>query len=96
MTSAGGVKCWGLNASGQLGDGTTTQRLTPVDVNGLTTGVSAIAAGQNHTCAMVDSVGVMCWGENNEGELGDGTMGTRPFPASVLVVGPAAGSRSRA
>ena len=49
----------------------------------------AIAAGQNHTCALVTNVGVKCWGENNEGELGDGTMGTRPFPASVLVVGPA-------
>ena len=90
LTTSGGVKCWGLNASGQLGDGTTTQRLTPVDVSGLTSGVVAIAAGQNHTCALVTNVGVKCWGENNEGELGDGTMGTRPFPASVLIVGPAA------
>ncbi len=89
LTTAGGVKCWGLNTSGQLGDGTTTQRLTPVDVSGLTSGVVAIAAGQNHTCALVTNVGLMCWGENNEGELGDGTMGTRPFPSSVLVVGPA-------
>ncbi len=89
LTTAGGVKCWGLNSSGQLGDGTTTYRLTPVNVSGLTSGVTAIAAGQNHTCALVTNVGVMCWGENNEGELGDGTMGTRPFPAPVLVVGPA-------
>ncbi len=55
----------------------------------MTSGVTAIAAGQNHTCALVTGVGVKCWGENNEGELGDGTMGTRPFPATVLVVGPA-------
>ena len=89
LTTAGGVKCWGLNTSGQLGDGTTTQRLTPVDVSGLTSGVTAISAGQNHTCAIVTKVGVMCWGENDEGELNDGTMGTRPFPASVMVVGPA-------
>jgi alpha-tubulin suppressor-like RCC1 family protein len=89
LTSTGGVKCWGLNTNGQLGDGTTTQRLAPVNVVGLSSGVSAIAAGQNHTCAKVDKVGIMCWGQNNEGELGDGTMGTRPFPAGVLTVGPA-------
>jgi hypothetical protein len=89
LTTAGGVKCWGLNTNGQLGDGTTTQRPTPVDVSGLTSGVAAIAAGQNHTCALVVKVGVMCWGGNNDGELGDGGMGTRPFPGNVLVVGPA-------
>jgi alpha-tubulin suppressor-like RCC1 family protein len=89
LTAAGGVKCWGLNTSGQLGDGTTTQRLAPVDVSGLSSGVTAIAAGQNHTCALVTNVGVKCWGDNNDGQLGDGTMGTRPFPGSVLVVGPA-------
>ncbi|MEO8675716.1 MAG: right-handed parallel beta-helix repeat-containing protein [Casimicrobiaceae bacterium] len=89
LTTAGGVKCWGLNSSGQVGDGTTTQRFTPVDVSGLASGVTAIAAGQNHTCAVITNVGVKCWGENNEGELGDGTMGTRPFPGSVLTIGPA-------
>jgi len=89
LTSTGGVKCWGDNSRGQIGDGTTTQRPAPVDVSGLASGVTAIAAGLSHTCALVAKVGVMCWGENNEGELGDGTMGTRPFPAPVLVVGPA-------
>jgi len=89
LTTAGGVKCWGLNTNGQIGDGTTTQRLTPVDVSGLTSGVTAIAAGQTHTCALVTSIGVKCWGQNSEGELGDGTAGTRPFPGNVLIVGPA-------
>jgi alpha-tubulin suppressor-like RCC1 family protein len=89
LTAAGGVKCWGLNTFGQLGDGTTTVRLAPVDVSGLTSGVLAISAGQNHTCALILNVGVKCWGQNMEGELGDGTAGSRPFPGNVLIVGPA-------
>ncbi len=90
LTTGGGVKCWGVNSSGQLGDGTTTQRLTPVDVSGSDERRDRDRRGQNHTCALVTNVGVKCWGENNEGELGDGTMGTRPFPEPVLIVGPAA------
>src|SRR4030095_3720151 len=90
LTTSGGVKCWGFNTSGQLGDNTISQRLTPVDVSGLTSGVVAISAGQNHTCALVTNAGVKCWGDNSGGQLGDGTMGTRPFPSAVLVVGPAA------
>ena len=83
LTNAGGVKCWGENGYGQLGDGTTTDRLTPVDVNGLTSGVSAIAAGSYHTCAVTNAGSVKCWGYNEFGQLGDGTRTKRLTPVDV-------------
>jgi alpha-tubulin suppressor-like RCC1 family protein len=84
LTSAGAVKCWGRNRTGQLGDGTSTGRLSPVDASGLTSGVDAIAAGWAHTCAVTTAGGVTCWGENSDGQLGDGTATDRTAPADVL------------
>jgi alpha-tubulin suppressor-like RCC1 family protein len=83
LTSAGGVKCWGSNESGQLGDGTTITRTTPVDVSGLPNGVRAIAVGDSHTCGLTSSGGVKCWGSNDEGQLGDGSTINRSTPVDV-------------
>jgi len=83
LTTAGGVLCWGLNSSGQLGDGTGAQRLTPTAVNGLATGVAAVAAGISHTCAVTGSGAVWCWGSNSYGQLGDGTTTNSLVPLTV-------------
>jgi alpha-tubulin suppressor-like RCC1 family protein len=83
LTSAGGVKCWGYHEFGQLGDGTNITRTVPVDVSGLTKGIRTIAVGDLHTCALTSSGGVMCWGDNNLGQLGDGTTINRSTPVDV-------------
>jgi len=84
VTTAGGAKCWGENAFGEIGDGSLTNRLTPVNVSGLTSGVRAIGGGANHTCAVTTAGGAKCWGKNTEGELGDGTMTQRTTPVDVV------------
>ena len=83
LLNAGGVKCWGDNRNSQLGVGTTARHTKPVNVHGLTRGVSAIAAGFHHTCALTSAGGVKCWGENLNGQLGDGTTANRPTPVDV-------------
>lgn len=72
LMGSGAVKCWGNNEFGQLGDGTSTSRREPADVLGLSAGVVAVSAGGWHTCALLESGGVRCWGRNEEGQVGAG------------------------
>lgn len=78
----GGVKCWGGNTRGRLGDGTTTGRLSPVAVSGLGSGVTAMSTGMFFGCA-VQSGAAKCWGANLQGALGDGTTTDRFTPVTV-------------
>jgi alpha-tubulin suppressor-like RCC1 family protein len=71
-SSDAGVRCWGNNSSGQLGDGTITNRNEPVAVVGLSSGVSAVGAGPDFSCALLTSGQVRCWGANFHGQLGTG------------------------
>ena len=75
LTTAGGVRCWGDDADGQLGDyrGAAFYSTTPVNVIGSATNARAITAGLSHTCQLDSSGGVTCWGRNFYGQLGEGT-----------------------
>jgi len=79
------VRCWGLNQYGQLGDSSTTTRITPTQTSSLGTDRTAIAisAGYSHTCAILDDGFVSCWGYNGNGQLGDGTTTERNTPTAI-------------
>jgi alpha-tubulin suppressor-like RCC1 family protein len=87
LLSSGGVKCWGFNYYGELGDGTYSNQSLPVDVSGLTSGVASLSSGQFHTCVVLAAGGAKCWGLNLDGELGDGTQMPRGTPVSVCASG---------
>ena len=75
-TTLGAVKCWGQNNFGQLGDGTTTNSLTPVAVTGLSSGAVTVGVGNGHSCALMAAGDVKCWGWNFYGQVGNGTTTT--------------------
>lgn len=90
----GGVKCWGDNEEQQIGGtlaaGTLNGSWVPVDIVGLdpTSGVVAIAAGEFHTCVLMSSGGVKCWGGGGWGQLGDSRAANSPTPVDVVGLGP--------
>jgi len=84
---SGGVRCWGYNAQGQLGDGTNTLRETSVGVVGLATGIVSVVAGSAHTCSLSSIGTVRCWGANSFGQLGDGTDTPSNIPVTAIASG---------
>jgi len=86
LKTDGTVWAWGENGNGQLGDGSTTDRTTPIQVGGLT-GVTAIAAGGAHSLALTGDGSVWAWGRNTDGQLGDGTTTERRTPVQVGSLG---------
>jgi alpha-tubulin suppressor-like RCC1 family protein len=85
VTSSGTVWSWGYNGYGQLGDGTTTNRIQPTNVSTLS-GVSAVADGSIHTLALKSNGTVWAWGNNGNGRLGDGTANQRTSPVQVTTL----------
>jgi hypothetical protein len=82
VTSSGTAWAWGAGNSGQLGDGSTTGSLVPVQVKGLT-GAVAMAAGFFHSLALRSDGTVWAWGDNSTGELGNGTTVSSSVPVRV-------------
>ena len=98
VTSDGKAACWGLNSSGQLGDGSSSNSTVPVavDLSGVLAGKSliSISAGRVHTCAVSSDGLVACWGDNSNRQLGDGfTFGYSNRPVAVDTGGALTGRR---
>jgi alpha-tubulin suppressor-like RCC1 family protein len=80
LADTGSVYCWGLNDRGQLGDGTTVDRLVPTRVLSNERFV-AVGAGSFFSCAITSERRVFCWGDNSAAQLGSGVAGgTSPIP----------------
>jgi alpha-tubulin suppressor-like RCC1 family protein len=80
----GTLWAWGRNDDGQLGDGTTTSRSTPVKITGVSN-VKSVAAGYDHTVVLTTDGKVYTWGNNSNGQLGDGSTAGRTTPAQVAI-----------
>jgi hypothetical protein len=79
---SGGVKCWGSNMHGELGYGQNPDSNTPVQVEGITSGATALAVHAGRSCAIVGGA-LKCWGYGQYGELGDGLGTNSKLPVQV-------------
>lgn len=89
LTSDGELYCWGDNTSGQLGNGSIGERGNQRRPLPSATGerFTSVSAGATHTCGVTTEGEVLCWGDNSEGQLGDGTVIQRSTPAKVKAPG---------
>jgi alpha-tubulin suppressor-like RCC1 family protein len=86
LSTTATLRCWGDNTFGEIGDGTTDDRPTPVAVP-LPSGVLSVGAGNDHTCAALRNADVYCWGLDSDGQLGDGEATATPVSTPVRVLG---------
>ena len=87
LTGAGAAQCWGYNFYGELGNGRSgvgTDSATPVLVAGLGGLATAVAAGSGHTCVTTSAGIVQCWGYNQQGQLGNGSVTNSAVPVAVI------------
>jgi len=82
LDSSGEALCWGANDGGQLGDGSRTDRPSPVPVRAEIR-FSSLTAGAAHTCGIAGGGVAVCWGQNLSGQLGDGSRTDARFPRAV-------------
>jgi alpha-tubulin suppressor-like RCC1 family protein len=84
LTSGGGVKCWGDSWSGEVGTNVFSDSVwQPANVSGMSSGVARVAIGVDHSCAILNSGALRCWGNNMFGQVGDNSTTNRGTPVSV-------------
>jgi alpha-tubulin suppressor-like RCC1 family protein len=83
LLSDGSVQCWGNNGDGQLGNATDVGSFSASPLAAGVASATAIAAGLQHTCALLSSGGVSCWGDNSLGQLGGAQTATSSSPVAV-------------
>jgi hypothetical protein len=87
VMTGGSVKCWGRGDSYQLGNGNTTSSRTPVEVNGLNNDALTVVAGTDHSCALLKTGGVKCWGSNFTGQVTETNVALWKSATAIDVTG---------
>jgi len=88
LLANGTVRCWGRGLEGQLGNGGMVNSTTPVSPSGIQLRIVALGAGLSHTCVVLENGLSVCWGDNSNGQVGNGAVvGTVPLPISVVELG---------
>jgi len=83
----GSLWCWGHNGYGQVGDGTNINKNSPIPVPGMSSGVSSISLGWYHSCAIKTDGSLWCWGNNEYGQLGNGSYENKNSPVQIMPSG---------
>ncbi|MCY4645047.1 MAG: Ig-like domain-containing protein [Bacteriovoracales bacterium] len=90
LLTSGEVRCWGVGGNGRLGNDDTDNKDHPVTVidgdgsSNALTGVTQLAGGGSHTCVLLNSGEARCWGQGNNGELGNDVSGNTEYPVAVI------------